>query len=272
MEADGARTSKRRRRTNSLDLGSLEPKPQILYPNKERAERVPSSPQTEGFRRDEGYSDPPRSKTSTVRRVPLPPSPTSEGMQRSPSVPSRATRHLPPLTTRKIALEPEIKPKKPNPFILLKQKHWPLLVILGMVSALLLWFVGRAVLNWGTERYNDFRYGNPRTFQTDVVVGHGEDSPAHPSHFIAMNLNNQAVVIELKAGDPAKIVSYKVPITIVDGAQSPVTVGFKDGNGDQKLDMIIDVHLSGQDQLSFFINEDDKFRPATGDEIDKFRQ
>ena len=63
MEADGARTSKRRRRTNSLDLGSLEPKPQILYPNKERADRVTSSPQTDGFRVDEGYRDPPRPKT-----------------------------------------------------------------------------------------------------------------------------------------------------------------------------------------------------------------
>jgi hypothetical protein len=179
---------------------------------------------------------------------------------------------LSPLTTRKIALEPEIKPKKQDLFTQLKQKRWPFLIILGMISALLLWFVGRAVLNWGTERYYDLRYGNPRTFQTDMVVGHGGDSPEHPSHFIAMNLNDQAVVIELEAGDPAKIVSYKVPITIVDGRQSPVTVSFRDIGGDPKLDMIIDVHLSGQDQLSFFINQDGKFRTATDNELDKFKQ
>jgi hypothetical protein len=185
-------------------------------------------------------------------------------MQKSPSIPNRATRHLSPLTTRKIALEPEIKPKKQNLFIQLTQKRWPLLIILGMISALLLWFVGRVVLNWGTERYYDFRYGNPRTFQTDMVVGHGGDGPAHPSHFITMNLNNQAVVVELKAGkadNNDSVVWYVAPI-IVDDGQAPVTVSFKDVNGDQKPDMIIDVHLSGQDQLSIFINDGDKFRVA----------
>jgi hypothetical protein len=49
---------------------------------------------------------------------------------------------------------------------------------------------------------------------------------------------------------------------IVDDGQAPVTVSFKDVNGDQKPDMIIDVHLSGQDQLSIFINDGDKFRVA----------
>lgn len=259
MEADGARTSKRRRRTTSLDLGSLEPKPQILYP-KERTERVTS---TEGYRVDEGYSDPPRPKTSTVRRSSLPMGPTSEGMQRSSSVPSRATRQLSPLTTRKITPEPETKPKKQGIFIQFKQKRWPILVVLGMVSALLLWFVGRAVLNWGTDRYNDFRYGNPRTFQTDMAVGHGGDSSAHPSHFIAMNFNNQAVVIEFKAGkvDKGSVVWYVAPIIVNDG-EAPVTVSFRDVNNDQKLDMIVDVHLPGQDQISIFINDGDNFRIA----------
>src|SRR5436305_14674236 len=135
-----------------------------------------------------------------------------------------------------------------------------------MISALLLWLLGSAVLTWGTQRYYDVRYGNPRTFQTDMAVGHGGDSLTQPSHFIAINLHNRAVVIELKASNPAQIASYEVAITIVDGGQSPVTVSFKDVNDDRKLDMIIDIHLAGQDQLSIFINDGDKFRPATNND------
>jgi hypothetical protein len=150
----------------------------------------------------------------------------------------------------------------------LKDKHWLFLIGLGMISALVLWLIGSAVLAWGTQRYYDVRYGNPRSYQTDMPVGHGGDSPAHPSHFIAMNLNNQAIVIELKAGDPAKIVSYKAPITVMDGGQSPVIVNFKDVNGDHKPDMIIDIRLPTQDQLSYFINdpEHDQFRPPNPNE------
>jgi hypothetical protein len=146
--------------------------------------------------------------------------------------------------------------------------HWLFLIGLGMISALVLWLVGSAVLAWGTQRYYDVRYGTPRTFQTDMAVGHGGDSAAHPSHFIAMNLNNQAVVIELKAGkaDNGSVAWYIAPITIKDGGQSPVTVSFKDVSGDQKLDMVIAIHLPVQDQYSIFINDGDKFRPATSND------
>ena len=155
---------------------------------------------------------------------------------------------------------------KHRPFRWLFSIHWLFLVGLGMISALMLWLVGSAVLTWGTQRYYDFHYGYPRTYQTDMAVGHGGDSPAHPSHFIAINQNNQVIVIELKADDPAKVAIYKTPITIYDGGQSPVTLSFRDVNGDHKLDMIIDIHLSGQDQYSTFINEGDNFRPATSND------
>jgi hypothetical protein len=145
--------------------------------------------------------------------------------------------------------------------------HWLFLIGLGMIAALILWLAGSAALAWGTQRYYDFRYGMPRTYQTDMVVGHGGDSPLHPSHFIAMNSNGRAIVIEMKADNPAQIASYEAPITIMDGGQSPVTVSFKDVNGDKKVDMIIDIHLPGQDQYSIFINDGDKFRPATSSDI-----
>ena len=72
MEADGGQTSKSRRRTSRSDTGSPEPKLHI-YADRERAERITSSPYTtEGFHVDEGYTDPPRPKSTDVRLGPSP--------------------------------------------------------------------------------------------------------------------------------------------------------------------------------------------------------
>jgi hypothetical protein len=132
-----------------------------------------------------------------------------------------------------------------------------------MVAMLVLWVVGSSALAWGVQRYDDYRYGNPRTYQVDQVVGQGGDSTAHPSHFIAINLNHQAVVIELMAGDPAKSVSYVAPIYIVgDNGLAPILLDFRDVNGDGKLDMIVTIHLSNQNQVYVFINDGTKFRPS----------
>lgn len=265
MEAEGAQTPIQRRKTNSQSLGGPEPKPPI-YPTREKTGRITSSPHTtDGF--DEGYANPPRSQSTTVRRAsPTGPAPQVAPTGPTPAIPRRqqaqATRQLSPRPAQKNVSPPPVKAPKQSLAVWLKDKHWLFLIGLGMISALVLWLVGSAVLAWGTQRYYDLRYGNPRTYQTDIVVGHGGDSPAHPSHFIAMNLNGQAIVIELKAGDPAKIVSYQAPITVQDGGQSPVTLSFKDLIGHHKLDMIVDIHLPGQDQLSYFINDpdNDQFR------------
>src|SRR5215469_10158414 len=267
MEADGAQTPNQRRKTSSLGPGSPESNPQV-YPARERTGRITSSPNTDGF--DEGYANPARSQSTAVRRAsPTGPVTQVTPMAPTPAVPRRkaqGTRQLPPRPIEKIVSPPQMKGRRRGLVGWLRDKHWLFLIGLGMISMVVLWLIGSAVLAWGTQRYYDVRYGSPRTYQTDMAVGHGGDSPAHPSHFIAMNLNNQAIVVELKAGDPAKIVSYKAPITILDGGQSPVTVSFKDLIGHHKLDMIIDIHLPGQDQLSYFINDNDQFRPATAND------
>jgi hypothetical protein len=116
-------------------------------------------------------------------------------------------------------------------------------------------------LAWGIQRSYDIRYGMPRTYQVDQVVGQGGDSSAKPSHFIALNLHQQAVVLELRAGDPAKSISYAVPIANGD-ATAPVTLEFRDVTGDDRLDMIVHIHLPSQDQLVVFINAGDQFRLA----------
>jgi len=148
--------------------------------------------------------------------------------------------------------------------------HWLFYVGVGMIAMLVLWMAGSTALAWGREVHDNLTYGYPRTYQTDAVVGHN-DSPQKPSHFIAMNLNRQAVVVEFMGGDPSKAVTYVAPIYIAGngGDLAPVTLEFRDVTGDGKPDMIIHIHLSNQDQVSVFINDGTKFRPATGN--DKIR-
>jgi hypothetical protein len=156
----------------------------------------------------------------------------------------------------------DVKPEKPA-----RRVHWFLPAGVGMIVMLALWVVGSNALAWATQRYNDFTYGTPRTYQTDAVVGHNNDSNAHPSHFIAINLNHEAVIIELQAGDPGKSVSY-VEAFIGDDSDNldPITLEFKDVNSDSKPDMIVHVHRSNQDQVFFFLNDGKQFVAAKGNE------
>jgi hypothetical protein len=110
-----------------------------------------------------------------------------------------------------------------------------------MLAALALWAVSTSALAWGTNEYNNILYGYPRTFQTNVVVGHN-DSPANPSHFIAVNLKGQIIIFELPGGDPSRSTDYIGPDLI--GPQDdllPVTLAFQDVNHDQAPDMVVHV-------------------------------
>jgi hypothetical protein len=137
-----------------------------------------------------------------------------------------------------------------------KKVHWLLYVGVGMIAALALWVTASTVLAWGTEKYNDIIYGNPRIYQTDYVVDHNSDSPAHPSHFIALNLHGQVIIVELPAGDPTKSIDYIGPTLIAAGDEKiPITLSFSDVNKDGKVDMI--VHI--QDKEVHFCNNGTKF-------------
>jgi hypothetical protein len=137
--------------------------------------------------------------------------------------------------------------------------HWLLYVGLGMLIALGLWVVGMNVVNWGTNEYNNIVYGNPRTFQTDAVVGHN-DSSANPSHFIALNLHGQIIVIEFPGGNPSKAIDYAGPDLITPGEdQLPVTLTFSDVNHDGKVDMV--VHVA--DKYFVFYNNGTSFAAAS---------
>jgi serine/threonine protein kinase len=104
--------------------------------------------------------------------------------------------------------------------------------------------------------------------QSSAVVGHGGDNASHPSYFLALNLQRQAIIIEILASDPSKARIYVAPGYLggEGGDQVAVTVEFRDVTGDGKPDMIIHIHLPNKDQLSVFVNEGTSFRPAIGND------
>lgn len=139
-------------------------------------------------------------------------------------------------------------------------RQWLIFVGLSMFIMIIGWLMFSALSNWWTITQNDWQYGRPRTYQVDAVVGHG-DSKANPSHFLAINLNRQIVVIEIPGGNAAKTRIFNGPTLIGPGQDlTPVTLTFQDVNHDGKLDMVINV----QDTHFVFLNVNGTFRPAPG--------
>ena len=133
--------------------------------------------------------------------------------------------------------------------------HPLVFVGLALLIAILGWVIFTSVATWVTNTENHWQYGYPRTAQYDVVVGH-HDSPAHPSHFIVLNDHGQVYVIEFPGGDVSRTHIYTgVAVVGPDADLVPVTLAFRDVNGDGKLDMIV---MAGTAQY-VFLNEGGQF-------------
>jgi hypothetical protein len=128
---------------------------------------------------------------------------------------------------------------------------------LGLLIMVMGYLLFGAVSAWWQTTVDGWRYGYPRTYQTDAVVGH-HDSPANPSHFIAINLHSHIEVIEFPGGDVTHARVYLGPTLIGTGQDlAPVTLTFKDVTGDGKPDLIVSVGGT----IVVFINENGQFRP-----------
>jgi hypothetical protein len=137
-----------------------------------------------------------------------------------------------------------------------RRMHWLFWVGLGMLALLAGYVLLTTISTWWQVQQDNWRYGNPRTFQTDAVVGHGPGK----SHFIVVNLDGQVEIIECPAQDCTKAVIYPGPRLLGSGAALiPVTISFEDVNGDGKPDML--VHVEGQTFV--WLNTGKQFRPAT---------
>jgi hypothetical protein len=106
---------------------------------------------------------------------------------------------------------------------------------------------------------DDLRYGRPRTAQLDGFVGHGE-TPSHPTHLMAMNLNRQVIVVELPGGDPTKTHTIAGPYLFgADEDLTPVILSLRDIDGDGQADLLLDVR---REQI-VYLNKDGGFRLPT---------
>lgn len=133
----------------------------------------------------------------------------------------------------------------------------------GMLAMLALMVLLFSSWNWIQIKKDDLTYGNPRTFQVDFVVGHN-DSPANPSHFIAINLNRHVEVIEWPGQDSSKMKVYQITTLFSDGQDlTPVTLSFADLTGDGKPDMLIHI----QNTVIAMINDKGSFRLARPGEV-----
>ncbi len=270
---DGEPQTKRRVRTGMGGQNSIS-----LPPASRSASKTNPVTQTDTYQVDEGLIDQ-RSGSSAVRFDQTSPTLSQRPIRpqvTSSTIPQRRQQTLTQGITRDREMpRPRLTGPRPQPMKVEKKvarkhfrMHWLFLVGVGMIAALVLWLLATSVLAWSMQRYDDIRYGMPRTSHTDWVVGHN-DSPAHPSHFIAVNQNHQAIVIEFMGGDPGKSEIYVAPVTI-EGDNSnlvPITVDFKDVTGDNKVDMIIHIHLLNKpEQISVFVNTGTKFRPSDGND------
>ena len=172
---------------------------------------------------------------------------TQPGSKRALVVSSAGVPQTPRIRTGKIEREAPVVRGHVHPLLYLG---------IGMLGMLVLWMLLSAAFGWFNTTLDDFRYGRPRTFQTDAWVGHNEQNGAK-SHFIALNLNGHIEIIEFPGGDATHAHVYIGPQLYGSSNDLvPVTLRFADLNEDQKPDMIV----TFQGSRTVFINDQGTFR------------
>ncbi len=141
-------------------------------------------------------------------------------------------------------------------------------IITGLLALLAIYAIMGNVVTWGRERVDDMRYGATRTYHTDAVVGH-EDGTGTPTHFVAMNLNRQVVIVEIPGANPEKTRVITGPYLFGSSEdRTPVLLQFEDVNRDGTQDMIVDI----KNEAIIYLNRDGGFHPITPEERMKLAQ
>jgi hypothetical protein len=166
----------------------------------------------------------------------------------APPIQRATTTQAPPDTPRLLgAPKAATRPKK--------KLHWLFYIGMAFMAMIIGYIVINAIGAWWQNHNDDATYGNPRTFQCNAVVGHG-DSADHPSHFIAVNLQGHITIIEIPGGDISKAVIYSGGVLVGEGQDlTPVTLTFEDEPGSTGPAMILHI----KDQVITFLNNGQKF-------------
>ena len=148
------------------------------------------------------------------------------------------------------------RPKSPSLFLRRLAMPTPSVgyIVGAFIAAVALYFVLSAVISWGMSRYDDMRYGTTRTFHTDAVIGI-DDSVTNPTHFVAMNINRQVVILQIPGGDANKTRLINGPY-LFGGTEdrTPVILNFSDVNNDGMIDMVVNV----KNEALIYLNRGDR--------------
>jgi hypothetical protein len=122
------------------------------------------------------------------------------------------------------------------------------------------------------ERVRDvedtLEYGYPRTMHLSGVVEHG-DAVGRETHFVAVNLHRQPVVIEFPAGSVEQARVLVLPRLFgARGDRVPVVLRLEHAAGDTGIDLVVNV--DGEEIL--YVNETGAFRIATDAERVEWRE
>ncbi len=202
---------------------------------------------------DRGYDHHPARPANTCRMYTQAPPRTMIRVTHHGAVPPRAHAMqqtvAPPRRKHPTHKAQQARPERePRP-------HWVGFIGLALIVMVIGWLVLCLLFNWWQGVQDDWRYGRPRTFQGDAMVG--GDSAATPTHFLALNLHGHISIIEIHAGDPNHTSMLVDPTTV--GPLDPVILQFKDVNQDGKPDLLVLAHHT----MSVFINEGNgTFRPV----------
>ena len=105
----------------------------------------------------------------------------------------------------------------------------------------LLLMLGQTLIGWSEITFDNWRYGMPRTFQTDAYVGHEQNSQ-QASHFIACNNHGRIEVIEFPGNDATHARIFFGPQLSGNNANLvPVTLQFVATSNQRYPNMIIHV-------------------------------
>ena len=152
-----------------------------------------------------------------------------------------AYRYDYPVTPPRNATRDTSNPKRTK---LIKQRRfdrytlitWLCLAIIVMAGG---WFLFSKIADWWTGVHDNMLYGTPfRTFQVDEYMGMG-DTPAHPDHFIALNLHGVIEVIQMNPVDRKKDAVYV--LANVGDDNTPASLSFRDTTGSGRTDVIVTI-------------------------------
>ena len=155
----------------------------------------------------------PRLPRSTVRHRPIAPDAINTQVQTPRASRSKQQR------------EPHTTGGPPSVVATKAGGTWLIYLVLGMLIAMVLLWVGENIWSYGTSISDDIHYGRPRTTNVDRFVGH--EVGKTPSHFTALNLNGQVYIIEIPGGQADHSHLLVGPHLYGPGADlAPVTLSF----------------------------------------------